>query len=157
MHARFYDELETPLGTIAITVDRGGCLLELKFAPLPPNCVKNRRACEHVRREIAEYFAGDRATFDLALAPAGTPFQQRVWQALTEIPFGQAISYGELAARIDRPKAARAVGQANGANPIPIVIPCHRVIAADGTIGGYSGGLRIKRHLLAIERVALAA
>jgi methylated-DNA-[protein]-cysteine S-methyltransferase len=110
-----------------------------------------------VRREIAEYFAGDRATFDLALAPAGTPFQQRVWQALTEIPFGQAISYGELAARIDRPKAARAVGQANGANPIPIVIPCHRVIAADGTIGGYSGGLRIKRHLLAIERVALAA
>jgi len=157
MDTRFYDEVATPIGTIAIAVDRRGRLLELQFAVLPSGCAKNRRACQHVRREIAEYFAGDRTAFELTLAPSGTHFQQRVWQALTEIPYGRAVSYGELAARIDRPQAARAVGQANGANPIAIVIPCHRVIAADGTIGGYSGGLDIKRHLLAIEQVALAA
>ena len=91
------------------------------------------------------------------LDPSGTPFQQRVWRALADIPYGTVCGYGDLARRIRNPGAARAVGQANGANPLPIIIPCHRVIAANGSIGGYSSSLRIKRQLLALERIELAA
>lgn len=106
-------------------------------------------------RQLEEYFAGTRTAFDLPLAPAGTPFQQRVWRALLGIGFGETVSYGEVAARIGHPGAARAVGHANGRNPIGIVIPCHRVIAAGGALGGYSAGLERKRFLLNLEaRVA---
>jgi len=102
-------------------------------------------------RQLHEYFAGKRAAFDLPLAPAGTAFQRKVWRQLQEIPYGETISYGELARRIGNPKASRAVGSANGANPLPIVIPCHRVIAGDGTLGGFGGGLPAKQTLLALE------
>ena len=105
--------------------------------------------------QLEEYFAGRRRQFDLPLAPAGTPFQQRVWRALLDVPYGETISYGELASRIGQPTASRAVGLANGSNPLPIVIPCHRVIGASGKLTGYGGGLPIKQQLLALERGAL--
>ncbi|HZU78844.1 MAG TPA: methylated-DNA--[protein]-cysteine S-methyltransferase [Acidimicrobiales bacterium] len=112
-------------------------------------------AVETALAQLEEYFAGTRTEFDLPLALAGTPFQVDVWQTLADIPYGATVSYGELAAMVGRPTAFRAVGQANGANPIPIVLPCHRVLAAGGRIGGYGGGLPIKRQLLALEGVAV--
>lgn len=103
------------------------------------------------RRQLDEYFDGQRQDFYLPLRPEGTEFQKKVWQVLCRIPYGQVISYRELAARVGSPRAFQAVGQANGHNPLPILIPCHRVIAADGTLGGYSGGLERKRFLLHLE------
>lgn len=103
--------------------------------------------------QLREYFAGARRTFDLPLAPHGTEFQQRVWAALRAIPYGETRTYGELAAAIGSPNASRAVGMANHRNPIPIIIPCHRVIGANGTLTGYAGGLEIKRKLLALEGI----
>lgn len=108
-------------------------------------------------RQLREYFAGKRAEFDLPLAPEGTVFQRAVWRQLQEIPYGETISYGELARRVGNPKASRAVGSANGANPLPIVIPCHRVIASDGTLGGFGGGMPTKQMLLALEIRASAS
>ena len=105
------------------------------------------------RRQLAEYFAGRRRAFDLPLEVAGTAFQRDVWWALADIAYGETVSYAELAAMVGRPTAFRAVGQANGANPIPIVLPCHRVVATGGRIGGYGGGLPVKRRLLALEGV----
>jgi len=102
-------------------------------------------------RQLREYFAGRRQEFDLPLAPKGTEFQRKVWRKLQEIPYGETISYGELAKRVGNPKASRAVGSANGKNRIPIVIPCHRVIAGDGGLGGFGGGLTTKEKLLALE------
>jgi methylated-DNA-[protein]-cysteine S-methyltransferase len=107
--------------------------------------------CETIR-QLRAYFAGELETFDLKLAPEGTPFQLSVWDRLCEIPFGETISYGELARRVGNPNASRAVGLANGSNPIPIVIPCHRVIGSNGKLTGYGGGLPIKEKLLALER-----
>jgi methylated-DNA-[protein]-cysteine S-methyltransferase len=106
-----------------------------------------REACE----QLTAYFAGTLREFDLALAPAGTDFQRIVWHELTQIPFGDRISYGELARRIGKPAASRAVGRANGQNPISIIVPCHRVIGADGTMTGYGGGIDRKRWLLEHE------
>jgi methylated-DNA-[protein]-cysteine S-methyltransferase len=103
------------------------------------------------RRQLGEYFEGWRTVFDLPLAPQGTPFQREVWQGLAGIPYGQTISYAELARRVGRPAASRAVGAANGRNPLPIVLPCHRVIGADGSLTGFGGGLPVKRFLLALE------
>ncbi|WP_289849695.1 methylated-DNA--[protein]-cysteine S-methyltransferase [Actinoallomurus purpureus] len=103
-------------------------------------------------RQLEEYFAGRRTVFDLPLALTGTAFQERVWAALREIPFGETVSYGELAERIGRPTAARAVGLANGKNPVGIIVPCHRVVGSTGDLTGYGGGLSCKRHLLAFER-----
>jgi methylated-DNA-[protein]-cysteine S-methyltransferase len=107
-------------------------------------------------KQLREYFAGRRHEFDLPLAPEGTDFQRTVWRKLQEIPYGETISYGELAKRVGNPKASRAVGSANGKNRIPIVIPCHRVIAGDGGLGGFGGGLTTKEKLLAIEGKKLA-
>jgi methylated-DNA-[protein]-cysteine S-methyltransferase len=104
--------------------------------------------------QLREYFAGTRRRFELALAPRGTPFQLSVWQLLRAIPYGQTVTYGEIARRLGRPEAARAVGLANGANPLPIVVPCHRVIGADGSLTGFGGGLPIKRALLHLEGAA---
>jgi methylated-DNA-[protein]-cysteine S-methyltransferase len=101
---------------------------------------------------LRSYFSGEREEFDLPLAPEGTKFQQEVWRRLCEIQYGQTISYGELARRIGNPQASRAVGLANGSNPIPIVIPCHRVIGSNGKLTGYGGGLPIKEKLLALEK-----
>lgn len=103
-------------------------------------------------RQLSAYFAGKAEAFDLPLAPEGTAFQLNVWRQLGEIPYGETISYGELARRIGNPNACRAVGLANGTNPIPIVIPCHRVIGSNGKLTGYGGGLDIKEKLLALER-----
>ena len=101
--------------------------------------------------KLREYFAGHRKQFDLPLAPQGTAFQKSVWRQLQQIPYGITISYGQLAKRVGNPNAARAVGSANGRNPLPIVIPCHRVIAGGGKLGGFSGGLNVKQILLQIE------
>jgi len=103
------------------------------------------------RRQLDEYFRGERHQFDLPLAPRGTPFQREVWQALATIPYGGTISYAQLAMQVSRPKAMRAVGAANGRNPLPIVLPCHRVIGADGSLTGFGGGLPTKQFLLALE------
>ena len=117
------------------------------FRDLEPDERRARKVIEALQR----YFAGELREFQLALAPEGTPFQQRVWQELRSIPYGETISYLELARRVGDAHAVRAVGRANGANPIPIVVPCHRVIGADGTLTGYGGGLERKRALLALE------
>ncbi len=106
---------------------------------------------DRAERQLEEYFTGRRRSFDLPLAPSGTQFQTAVWRALETIPWGAVTSYGEIARRIDRPTAARAVGAANGRNPISIIVPCHRVIGADGSLTGYGGGLEAKKRLLAIE------
>ena len=132
-----------PRGKGAVTTDTDWHRDDTAFAP--------------ARAQLEAYFDGRLIRFDLALAPRGTPFQHAVWQALTEIPPGETISYGELARSIGRPGASRAVGAANGANPLPIVVPCHRVIGAGGTLTGFAGGLDIKRFLLALERVPGAA
>jgi len=125
--------------------DHPGAVHDPDAAPLPA-----------LRRQLAGYLAGERRVFDLPLAPAGTDFQRRVWQALQDIPFGATRSYADLAEASGNPRAVRAVGQANRRNPIGVVIPCHRVIAADGGLGGYAGGLVRKRRLLALEGVLIA-
>ena len=116
--------------------------------------VRDDSCLPQARRQLADYFAGTLRTFDLPLAFSGTPFQERVWQALAEIPYGETRSYGWLANRLGAPNASRAVGAANGANPLPIVLPCHRVIGADGSLTGFGGGIATKIFLLAHEGVA---
>jgi methylated-DNA-[protein]-cysteine S-methyltransferase len=111
---------------------------------------------DKVTQEVAEYFAGKRREFSLPLQPLGTDFQREVWRAIAEIPYGETRTYSEIARAAGRPSAVRAAGSATGANPIPILIPCHRVIAAHGKLGGFSGGLDAKRRLLALERAATA-
>jgi len=156
MSERYHGQLSTSLGPMSFTVDAAGRLVELRFAPLDVRATDDAR-CSRVAQQLTEYLARQRTRFDLEVAAQGTPFQQRVWRALQAIPYGEVVSYGEIARRIGMPRAARAIGQANGANPTPIVVPCHRVIAADGTIGGFSSGLATKRRLLAVERVRIAA
>ena len=148
--------IESSIGRIAVTANGRG-IVEIRFRarkrlPMPRSC---DRAAAHLRRacgQLREYFAGERKRFDLPvdLSP-GTPFQRRVWRACARIPCGQVRSYAELGALAGSPRAARAVGQAMGANPVPIVIPCHRVIRADGSLGGFGSGLRIKKRLLGWE------
>jgi methylated-DNA-[protein]-cysteine S-methyltransferase len=117
-----------------------------------PTWIHDSAAFDDIIDQLDAYFAGELTEFDLPLAPNGTPFQLTVWQALETIPYGETISYGELANEIGRPTASRAVGAANGRNPLPIVIPCHRVIGQDGSLTGYGGGLRFKKALLALEK-----
>ena len=153
-----YTRIDSPLGPLLAVAEGNGlsvlALASDRHRPSPP--VDAIEAPRHrlfiaLRRQLAEYFAGTRTAFDLPLAPAGTPFQMAAWNALLAIPYGTTRSYAEQAAAIRRPTAVRAIGAANGRNPIAIVIPCHRVIAADGSLGGYAGGLEAKRHLLAHE------
>ena len=108
------------------------------------------------KKQLEQYFAGKRTSFDVALDLVGTEFQVQAWRALRRIPFGKTISYGQQASNIKKPKAFRAVGSANGKNPIPIIVPCHRVVASDGSLGGYSLGLKMKKQLLALEGVSEA-
>ncbi len=108
------------------------------------------------KKQLEQYFAGKRTSFDVALDLVGTEFQMQAWRAMCRIPFGKTISYGQQARNIKRPKAFRAVGSANGKNPIPIIVPCHRVVASDGSLGGYSLGLKMKKQLLALEGVSEA-
>jgi methylated-DNA-[protein]-cysteine S-methyltransferase len=125
------------------------------FAGVDHDSAAAPRALADAARQLGEYFAGARTAFELALQTTGTPFQREVWTRLAEIPYGETISYAELAASVERPQAFRAVGSANGANPIAIVVPCHRVITSSGSLGGYAGGLDAKRTLLALEGVSL--
>jgi len=141
-----------PLQLIAAGETLTGILFLDSGAGAEPTCASPLLA--DARRQLAAYFRGELQRFDLPLAPAGTAFQKSVWRALAEIPWGETRSYGELARAIGRPTAARAVGAANGANPLPIVLPCHRVIGASGTLTGYAGGLERKRRLLALEGLA---
>jgi methylated-DNA-[protein]-cysteine S-methyltransferase len=117
---------------------------------------KNADVFLEARKQLAAYFAGELNNFELKLAPKGTDFQRSVWQALTEIPYGETWSYGQLASHIQRPKASRAVGAANGVNPIPVIIPCHRVIGSTGKLTGFGGGLETKKFLLSLESNAIA-
>ena len=145
--------IDSPVGPLLLTSD-GTSLTRLLFAAVP-DPAWSADPCpvlDEAVRQLEEYFAGERRDFDLPLDPAGTPFQLTVWAALRDIPYAETINYGQLANRVGNPNASRAVGLANGRNPISIVVPCHRVIGADGSLTGYGGGLDRKRTLLALER-----
>lgn len=151
-----YSIYDGPEGPLFLAVDGAGRVLRLHFIagalPVEDGWERDDAALAEVTRQLDEYFAGARVEFDLVLAPRGTPFQREVWDQLCRIPYGETISYGELAKRVDRPGAARAVGSANGQNPIAIIVPCHRVIGADGSLTGFGGGLPWKRWLLNREQ-----
>jgi methylated-DNA-[protein]-cysteine S-methyltransferase len=152
-----YAHLESPVGTLLLTAaddQLTGLYLPREERAPDPSWDEGGAFLDEVQRQLRAYFAGGRHEFDLAVAPAGTVWQRRVWNELARIPYGETISYAELARRAENPTAVRAAGAANGRNPISIVIPCHRVIGADGTLTGYSGGLDAKRWLLSHEGVA---
>jgi methylated-DNA-[protein]-cysteine S-methyltransferase len=157
----FYSWMESPTGKLLLAADDSG-LRQVLFAdgrqPAEPrpDWKEDAAPLRETMHQLRAWFAGELREFDLRLAPEGPEFHQRVWRELCTIPFGATISYGELAQRIGSPKASRAVGRANGANPIPIVIPCHRVIGANGKLTGYGGGIARKEFLLALERRQLA-
>jgi methylated-DNA-[protein]-cysteine S-methyltransferase len=145
--------LDSPIGPLTVLVNADGALQRILFPKdaAPRDVVWDEEKCAPAAAQLAEYFAGARQSFDLPLAPQGTEFQRRVWRELAAIPFGATIDYRSLAERVGRPGAARAVGRANATNPIPIVLPCHRVIGADGSLTGYAGGIETKRQLLEME------
>lgn len=142
---------DTSIGLITL-VESDGAITELRFGAEPSGAAGETPLLSRAREQLLEYLAGARREFDLPLRPEGTDFQMRCWRSLCAIPYGQTISYGEQAARVGNPKACRAVGMANNRNPIPILIPCHRVIGRDGALTGYGGGLHIKELLLRLER-----
>ena len=152
----WYDYLATPIGKLLLAADAQG-LREVWFETgkhrkqWDPNWQHQPAKLAFARKQLEEYFAGERQTFDLPLHPLGTTFQVQVWHTLAKIPYGTTISYAELARRIGQPQAVRAVGAANGRNPLPIVLPCHRVIGSDGSLTGFGGGLPTKRFLLGME------
>ncbi len=149
--------LDTPIGVLVLVGD-DAALTHVRLpgtTGLPGTRTRVSAPLRAAAAQLEEYFSGARTSFALPLAPRGTPFQLAVWNALTKIPYGETITYGELARRVGRPAAPRAVGQANGANPLPIVYPCHRVVAAGGRLGGYGGGTETKRRLLALEGATL--
>ena len=151
-----YTTMDSPVGRLRLVADDAGLRrLEFqkdRFAEAPEDWREDARALREVSSQLAAYFAGRLKVFDFPLAPEGTPFQLQVWERLLEIPYGETVSYGTLAQRVGNPAASRAVGLANGRNPIAIVIPCHRVIGSNGTLTGYGGGLPNKQKLLALER-----
>ncbi len=147
-----YSIAETPIGPLLLSGE-GGALARIDFGGEPPeDWRRDGGAFARARSQLAEYLAGRRTAFELELAPHGTPFQLRVWEELQRIPYGATVTYAELARRAGRPDAPRAVGHANGRNPLPIVVPCHRVVGSDGSLTGYGGGLETKRFLLELER-----
>lgn len=156
VNGMYYTKIESPLGPLLLAAnDRG--LRFLSFAARrramqpQPDWTQEKTLFRETIRQLQAYFHGELKEFDLPLAMEGSEFQLRVWESLRAIPFGKTISYGELAQRIGEPKAARAVGLANGANPIPIIVPCHRVIGSNGSLIGYGGGISIKEKLLSFE------
>lgn len=160
MNRTSYDYLDTPIGSLMLA-GSDEMLMELGF---PSGKGARRHHNEWTRdtgsfkaakEQLLAYFAGELREFSIALDPQGTEFQLQVWEALQEIPYGETRSYGELASRIGRPRASRAVGAANGKNPIPVIIPCHRVIGSSGKLVGFGGGLPAKQHLLALENSVL--
>lgn len=166
----YVDTVDSPAGPLAFAVDEDGALIRLHFEQSDYGAVMERELEEDgyaverdeekagpVRREISEYAAGRRTTFDLPLRLVGSEWQKTVWRELTRIPFGETRSYGQIADSLGRPGAARAVGRANATNVLPLVVPCHRVISADGTLGGFNGGLHLKTRLLEHERRVLSS
>jgi methylated-DNA-[protein]-cysteine S-methyltransferase len=150
-----YTTMPSPVGELLLTAADGeltGLYMPIEVHGTPAGMARDDGAFATVRRQLEEYFAGERRTFDLPVAPRGTPFQQAVWAELQRIGYGETITYAELAGRIGRPAAIRAAGAANGANPVSIIIPCHRVIGSNGSLTGYGGGLDAKRSLLELER-----
>ena len=164
----FADRISTPLGDVWTVADESGALLQLDFdggryAPENEADFEQRYASEGCRlewrpaalkplaRALQSYFGGELRRFDLATDPRGSEFQRRVWKELARIPYGSMVSYAQLAERIGRPGAARAVGRANATNPVAVVVPCHRVVGADGSLTGYAGGIERKRALLELE------
>jgi methylated-DNA-[protein]-cysteine S-methyltransferase len=159
-HTTFYTYLDTPIGKLMLAGCRDHGLRLIAFpcgrrivAP-EPHWKPSAAPFREVSRQLAEYFRGGRTTFDVKLNLVGTAFQLEVWNALLAIPYGETRSYGQIAETIGRPRAMRAVGLANGRNPLPIVVPCHRVIGSTGGLVGYGGGLRVKEMLLALESKA---
>lgn len=152
----FYSYVMTPVGRLLLMTD-GEALTGLHFVDLPKSpepaadWVEDDSKFAEAHRQLEEYFDGKREDFDLPLAPIGTPFQVAVWNALREIGYGRTASYRDIAVRVGKPNAVRAVGTTNGRNPIAIIIPCHRVIGADGRLTGYGGGLPVKEQLLRLE------
>jgi methylated-DNA-[protein]-cysteine S-methyltransferase len=152
-----YRRIDSPVGPLLIAADDDGLrLIEFHRPRHPMSQCEQWEEADHpvlqrTQAQLAQYFAGARRSFDLPLAPQGTDFQRSVWHALAHIPFGQTVSYLQLATRLGRPSATRAVGAANGRNPLPIVLPCHRVIGADGSLTGFGGGLPTKQFLLRLE------
>lgn len=159
MSTRNAATLSTPIGELLLVSD-GAALVALHFdderrgSPTPEG--GDDPVIRAASAQLAEYFAGERTTFDVPLAPGGTAFERRVWDALRAIPYGATTSYGAIAEQLGEAGAARAVGRANGRNPIPVIVPCHRVIGADGSLTGFGGGLACKRALLDLERGALS-
>ncbi|HEV2845377.1 MAG TPA: methylated-DNA--[protein]-cysteine S-methyltransferase [Thermoanaerobaculia bacterium] len=161
--------MDSPCGPLLLVVDETSAVVRIEFGngresqrktvqrmqAAGIEVVEDASRTAGLRRQLEEYFAGERQEFDLELAPEGTPFERSVWEELKKIPFGETRSYGEVAQAIGRPGSARAVGRANGANPIPIVVPCHRVIGANGSLTGFGGGLEAKERLLELEGRAL--
>jgi methylated-DNA-[protein]-cysteine S-methyltransferase len=158
----YWYETDSPIGRLLLAANAQG-LTRVHFQagrrPLRPKPEWRRDAAPFAAAllQLQEYFSRTRRTFELPLAAPGTPFQLAVWEALRAIPFGETVSYGELARRVGRSGSARAVGLANGANPLPIIVPCHRVIGADGSLTGFGGGLDIKRALLSLEGASCVA
>jgi methylated-DNA-[protein]-cysteine S-methyltransferase len=176
-----YTYRSSPVGPLTLAADDHDRLCQIAFDLRSPSsdvepessrssrelCETERRGargCDHesgviaeAMRQLDEYFAGRRREFELDLAPQGTPFQLAVWDALRTIPYGATASYGDIARSVDRPNAVRAVGQANGRNPLAIVVPCHRVVGSDRSLTGYGGGIERKRFLLALEGAPLTA
>lgn len=147
-----YQYMESPIGPLTLT-EQEGKLTQLLFGQLPVmGEQKNTPLLQQTRQQLEEYFRRERQEFSIPLVPQGTEFQRLVWTGLQSIPYGESISYGELARRIGHPKAFRAVGGANHHNPISIIIPCHRVVGSDGSLTGYGGGLEKKIFLLELER-----
>ena len=151
-----YDWMESPVGELLIVADETTLrMISFREGRYPGKVADGWRrggaVVANAREQLDEYFAGRRRRFDLPLAPSGTPFQLRAWKALQDIPYGVTCSYGEQARAMGQPRAVRAVGAANGRNPIPIVVPCHRVIGGDGRLAGYAGGLDIKKFLIELE------
>jgi methylated-DNA-[protein]-cysteine S-methyltransferase len=156
MTAMFYTTFESPVGPLLLAGDASGLRLvsfesSKHAAPPQADWKQDRAPFAEVIRQLQAYFRGELRQFDVPLALEGTEFQLRVWNTLQEIPYGETISYLQLADRIGNPKAVRAVGLANGSNPIPIIIPCHRVIGSDGSLMGFGGGLSTKKMLLELE------
>jgi methylated-DNA-[protein]-cysteine S-methyltransferase len=151
-----YTTFDSPIGELLLAGDEDGLhVLSMQDAPRPrrirPEWTRDDEAFADVRAQLEEYFDGARDTFEVKLALHGNPFEQRVWQELLAIPYGETVSYGHIAKTIGAPSAARAVGLANGRNPVALIVPCHRVIGSNGSLTGYGGGLERKRFLLDLE------
>ncbi len=162
MSAVYHTEIKSPLGPLLLTMDGGQltnvCMFGQKRVPnISPGSISDRGPFDLVIKQFDEYFSGARREFDIPLRLDGTPFQVSVWNELRKIPFGTTTTYGEIARRIGNPKAMRAVGLANGRNPIPIIVPCHRVIGSNGALTGFGGGLENKTRLLDLERATWGA